>query len=523
MSSGRVQKTSSAAAKKKPLRELAINALQEKARKKGEKEKVQNDETDFENQIATDTEMFNEELEDSALELGEAHDVTAECEASETEAEESVPTPETTKTAVTTSENRWTRLLEKIAQELVNFASEGPDTPDTVGLATIVAICKNGGKVSPNGNADRVDASPANSQISTRSGFYQASSASWSDAIDEINEQDKMDKVMSAVGEVVKGLSTLTDRFERFQNGAQDSQIAPAIALPSYARAASTYTPDARSKVMPKHQGLRPQQPQKKFTETKMAPESPELIVEYEVGNKALLPNFERAMEVRREINARLTESTGLEIRAVSRTMGGNIRLTGMQGTTAAALKGVQDVWMPVLEDLGGVVGASAKQTWGKIIIHGVPVAEYRDKMEDLEHELTRYSGLTCMKTPRWLPKAEALKSTGTSSIVVYLPDKREAAKVIKKGILLGHLKLRATEYISFQATTLCGKCQKFGHGKSACRAPARCGRCGGGHLSTDCVATQACCPNCKGAHEANDKACPERPTLQNDDIEVDV
>ena len=55
-----------------------------------------------------------------------------------------------------------------------------------------------------------------------------------------------------------------------------------------------------------------------------------------------------------------------------------------------------------------------------------------------------------------------------------------------------------------------CYKCQRFGHGRDACKRPAACARCGGSdHTDTDCHADPHCV-NCSGAHTCYSKDCPE-------------
>jgi len=55
-----------------------------------------------------------------------------------------------------------------------------------------------------------------------------------------------------------------------------------------------------------------------------------------------------------------------------------------------------------------------------------------------------------------------------------------------------------------------CFKCQKFGHGKNACRGRETCATCGQvGHSNNNCT-NEAKCPNCAGSHSAFSKSCPK-------------
>ena len=63
-----------------------------------------------------------------------------------------------------------------------------------------------------------------------------------------------------------------------------------------------------------------------------------------------------------------------------------------------------------------------------------------------------------------------------------------------------------------------CFKCQRFGHHKEQCRAPARCAICSKLHDTSQCLEkykkgenVQAKCPNCQSHHHAWSLKCPER------------
>ena len=63
-----------------------------------------------------------------------------------------------------------------------------------------------------------------------------------------------------------------------------------------------------------------------------------------------------------------------------------------------------------------------------------------------------------------------------------------------------------------------CYNCQKFGHHKSACKAPEKCAVCSGRHATATCITkhktgedTHPRCPNCKQEHPAWSRRCPAR------------
>jgi len=72
----------------------------------------------------------------------------------------------------------------------------------------------------------------------------------------------------------------------------------------------------------------------------------------------------------------------------------------------------------------------------------------------------------------------------------------------------IGYIRVPVSSYIPNPLR--CFKCQKFGHGKSACRGRETYATCGQvGHTSSDCT-SEPKCPNCTGNHSAFSKSCPK-------------
>jgi len=81
-------------------------------------------------------------------------------------------------------------------------------------------------------------------------------------------------------------------------------------------------------------------------------------------------------------------------------------------------------------------------------------------------------------------------------------------APSIPKHLHIGYIRVPVSPYIPNPLR--CFKCQKFGHGKNACRGRETCATCGQiGHTSSDCT-NEAKCPNCTGNHSAFSKSCPK-------------
>jgi len=79
---------------------------------------------------------------------------------------------------------------------------------------------------------------------------------------------------------------------------------------------------------------------------------------------------------------------------------------------------------------------------------------------------------------------------------------------VVPKYIIVGYIRVPVAVYIPNPLR--CFKCQKFGHGKNACRERETCATCGQiGHTSNDCT-SELKCPNCSGDHSAFSKNCPK-------------
>jgi len=80
-------------------------------------------------------------------------------------------------------------------------------------------------------------------------------------------------------------------------------------------------------------------------------------------------------------------------------------------------------------------------------------------------------------------------------------------APTIPKYLHVGYLRVPVSTYIP--NPLCCFKCQKFGHGKNACRGRETYATCGQiGHTSSDCT-NEPKCPNCTGNHSAFSKSCP--------------
>ena len=74
--------------------------------------------------------------------------------------------------------------------------------------------------------------------------------------------------------------------------------------------------------------------------------------------------------------------------------------------------------------------------------------------------------------------------------------------------IKVGYLRVHTEQYVPNPLR--CYQCQRYGHGKNACKRPVACARCGQeGHTDSDCSADHHCV-NCRGDHAAFSKDCPE-------------
>jgi len=114
----------------------------------------------------------------------------------------------------------------------------------------------------------------------------------------------------------------------------------------------------------------------------------------------------------------------------------------------------------------------------------------------------------------------DALRSQGVTSvkhIMIKKGDKSEpsntfiltfSAPTPPKFVKAAYLRIPVDVFVPNPLR--CYKCQKFGHGRDACKRPAACAKCGGGdHVDTECHEDPHCV-NCGSDHTCYSKECPE-------------
>lgn len=189
-----------------------------------------------------------------------------------------------------------------------------------------------------------------------------------------------------------------------------------------------------------------------------------------------------------------------------------NIVLTCYHSSPEELLES-QAKWQHIFEGWP-IVKAQKLESWPTVVVHGVPASF---PVDSLAEEVSSFNqNITVQGKPRWLtgrPKA------AHGSVVMTLGSDTQKASVLKSGILIGGLLLRAVNYQTSTARTLCRNCLKYGHQQLQCRRPAVCAFCHGGHASSEhscsvCKSSTNCqhhttqCSNCKATtHNALHKS----------------
>ena len=110
------------------------------------------------------------------------------------------------------------------------------------------------------------------------------------------------------------------------------------------------------------------------------------------------------------------------------------------------------------------------------------------------------------LKCKRLLSSANEGKPTQKVKLLV--TDEARRKEILEKGVNIGSLHFRATQYISEAPGTLqCHKCYSLSHLAKACESERLCRRCGGPHLVRECTSPAACL-NCGEEHEATHPSC---------------
>ena len=153
-------------------------------------------------------------------------------------------------------------------------------------------------------------------------------------------------------------------------------------------------------------------------------------------------------------------------------------------------------------------------EQWPTIVVHGVPTCI---PITNISAEISSFNAnISVQGKPRWLSNGPP--KTAHGSLAVTVGSEEEKSRILKTGILIGGLLLKAVNYKSNSERTLCDNCLKYGHHRLMCKRRPVCAICLGNHNSKEhscssCKASDNCqhhplkCSNCKSSkHNALQK-----------------
>lgn len=209
----------------------------------------------------------------------------------------------------------------------------------------------------------------------------------------------------------------------------------------------------------------------------------------------------------------------GPVVALVSKTRKDNIAVVTTPSYTAEYMLQNRDIWRNAIPH----VEAFKDEEWYKVVVHGVPVADFpnpSDLSEVIEEIETFNQGLKVIGQPYWITPQEKFQTQMAGSIVVAFETEAEAKLATNKRLIIAGLSLKAEKFHNIPASTQCNKCQRFGHLETNCRWEANCRYCAGPHntrqhcctqcrsIGVRCVHLVPKCSNCTGAHTADYEGC---------------
>jgi hypothetical protein len=160
-------------------------------------------------------------------------------------------------------------------------------------------------------------------------------------------------------------------------------------------------------------------------------------------------------------------------------------------------------------------------ECWSKFLLHNVPVDADPSTVK-VEIEST-YPSLHLGQDPCWLVPMEYRFNKTTSMLVIALIGAINYKHLGTTSLAICNRLCRIQEYFSWNSSTQCNNCQKYGHHPRLCKADQpTCTVCAQQHTTKNypctistCCTGGACthpplqCTTCGAAHKANDPLCP--------------
>jgi len=182
--------------------------------------------------------------------------------------------------------------------------------------------------------------------------------------------------------------------------------------------------------------------------------------------------------------------------------------------------------WQSILTADSAVINTN----WHKVLIHGAPTSVFNTEggMDLIVDEIKTFNqGLEPVGVPYWLTSKERRQNQRAGTVVVAFKTEKEANTVVRHGISIAGLRLRAEKMLRTPRTSQCSRCLGFGHRDIKCRKAFKCRLCAEEHSSKQhkcgaCESTELCqhikakCLNCNGEHTADSKDCKTYLTIRN-------
>ena len=235
-------------------------------------------------------------------------------------------------------------------------------------------------------------------------------------------------------------------------------------------------------------------------------------------------------VEVRNVINSALQIAKApatVKVASVTPNDKGNYVILTTENCTAAQVLQYRETVERAARALDdSVVSFQSTESWHKVIVHGIPTAEFPDiteGMKDAKEEIEEFNvQVQLMALPRYLTSKERRGDKAFSSLVLAVQSKEIQGHLVKHGLIVRGRHRKVTEFFSVRPTDQCSRCQKFGHQWSTCERSPACRLCAAEHTTNDhkckicthvskgsaCAHTLYLCANCNGNHKANDPNC---------------
>ena len=129
----------------------------------------------------------------------------------------------------------------------------------------------------------------------------------------------------------------------------------------------------------------------------------------------------------------------------------------------------------------GGVVGVLRNENWVGLVVPGMSVEMWEERMEMLKEMIEVENDIKLMREPRWLANEDRRKTLGLKSVGVVVHVARESirVKLVEEGMRWDDRIIQVRRYVEERQLVFCTKCAMVGHNWWQCeRKKLRCSVC---------------------------------------------